>query len=146
MPQDIGALAILDGTALVDPAGELRIDAARCLCSRSSAVCAGESSRHRRRCARRGFTRPAPLGEPARATAGDLTWFQCPAVTTRFAHRSYHVARAAGVRRGSSPAGPTNGSDLGKTLNRLGGTRTALAICAVNWANMHFLKEHHVVL
>jgi diacylglycerol O-acyltransferase len=28
-PQDIGALAILDGTILLDPAGELRIDAVR---------------------------------------------------------------------------------------------------------------------
>jgi diacylglycerol O-acyltransferase / wax synthase len=28
-PQDIGALAVLDGTALLDPAGELRIDAVR---------------------------------------------------------------------------------------------------------------------
>jgi len=28
-PQDIGALAILDGTSLLDPAGELRIDVVR---------------------------------------------------------------------------------------------------------------------
>jgi len=48
-PQDIGALAILDGTILLDPAGELRIDAVReAIASRLHLVPrSGRSSRFR---------------------------------------------------------------------------------------------------